>query len=185
MVTYIIRRVLISLLIVFLISIFAFSLMHVLPGDPARISLGEEASQEAVDELRAEWNLDKPLLTQYWLWVSGIFTKDFGESYAFNRPVYDIISERLPRTLAIGVPAIVIAAIFGVCFGILSAVKRGKWLDQVLSLLWSSNGFLFRDLRARQRTLQNMFIWQFCRCSACPFSCRLPSHGKRVQTCWK
>lgn len=135
MVTYIIRRVLISLLIVFLISIFAFSLMHVLPGDPARISLGEEASQEAVDELRAEWNLDKPLLTQYWLWVSGIFTKDFGESYAFNRPVYDIISERLPRTLAIGVPAIVIAAIFGVCFGILSAVKRGKWLDQVLTVI--------------------------------------------------
>ena len=135
MVTYIIRRVLISLLIVFLISIFAFSLMHVLPGDPARISLGEEASQEAVDELRAEWNLDKPLLTQYWLWVSGIFTKDFGESYAFNRPVYDIISERLPRTLAIGVPAIAIAAIFGVCFGILSAVKRGKWLDQVLTVI--------------------------------------------------
>ena len=79
--------------------------------------------------------MDKPLLTQYWLWVSGIFTKDFGESYAFNRPVYDIISERLPRTLAIGVPAIVIAAIFGVCFGILSAVKRGKWLDQVLTVI--------------------------------------------------
>lgn len=63
------------------------------------------------------------------------FTKDFGESYAFNRPVYDIISERLPRTLAIGVPAIAIAAIFGVCFGILSAVKRGKWLDQVLTVI--------------------------------------------------
>ena len=133
MTSYIIRRLLISRLLVFLISVFAFSLMHILPGDPARISLGEEASQEAVEALRSEWNLDKPLLTQYGLWVSGIFTKDFGESFAFNRPVYDIITERLPRTIAIGLPSIVLAAIVGVCFGILSAVKRGKWVDQVLT----------------------------------------------------
>ena len=133
MTSYIIRRLLISILLVFLISVFAFSLMHILPGDPARISLGEEASQEAVEALRSEWNLDKPLLTQYGLWVSGIFTKDFGESFAFNRPVYDIITERLPRTIAIGLPSIVLAAIVGVCFGILSAVKRGKWVDQVLT----------------------------------------------------
>ena len=133
MTSYIIKRLMISILLVFMISIFAFSLMHILPGDPARISLGEEASQEAVEALRVKWNLDKPLIVQYKLWISGVLTKDFGESFAFNRPVYDIISERLPRTIAIGLPAIIIAAILGVCFGVLSAVKRGKWQDQIIT----------------------------------------------------
>ena len=62
---FIMKRVLISILIIFLVSVFAFSLMHILPGDPVRLVLGEAAAQEDVDALRAELNLDKPLLEQY------------------------------------------------------------------------------------------------------------------------
>ena len=65
MARYFAKRLGISVIIIFLVSLFAFSLMHILPGDPARLVLGEEASQEDVDELRAQLNLDKPLVTQY------------------------------------------------------------------------------------------------------------------------
>ena len=131
---FIVKRVLISILIVFLVSIFAFSLMHILPGDPVRLVLGEAAAQEDVDALRAELNLDKPLLEQYWLWIKGIFQGDFGPSITYHRPVIDIMKERLPRTVAIGLPALLISVTLGACFGIISAVKRGTWLDQVISV---------------------------------------------------
>lgn len=130
---FIIKRVLISILIVFLVSVFAFSLMHILPGDPARLALGEAAAQADVDALRAKLNLDKPILEQYWIWISGIFRGDFGQSITYARPVSAIMGERLPRTVAIGLPALIFSVLFGVCFGIVSAVKRGSWVDQVIT----------------------------------------------------
>ena len=114
---FIIKRVLISIVVVFLVSVFAFSLMHILPGDPARLSLGEEASQEDVDALREELNLNKPVLEQYFIWISGIFRGDFGQSIQYHRPVLDIMQERLPRTVAIGLPTLVISTIIGIIGG--------------------------------------------------------------------
>ena len=84
---FIMKRVLISMLIIFLVSVFAFSLMHILPGDPVRLVLGEAAAQEDVDALRTELNLDKPLLEQYWLWINGILHGDFGPSITYHRSV--------------------------------------------------------------------------------------------------
>lgn len=133
MVKYIVNRLLISVLLVFLVSVFAFSLMHILPGDPARMVLGEDAKQEDVDALRAELNLDKPLTTQYYLWITGVMQGDFGDSVMYNRPVSAILQERLPRTISIGVPAIVIAAVFGIIFGVISAIKRGSWIDRLIT----------------------------------------------------
>ena len=132
---FIIKRVLISIVVVFLVSVFAFSLMHILPGDPARLSLGEEASQEDVDALREELNLNKPVLEQYFIWISGIFRGDFGQSIQYHRPVLDIMQERLPRTVAIGLPTLVISTIIGIAFGIISAIRRGKFIDQVITFL--------------------------------------------------
>lgn len=132
---FIIKRALISIVVVFLVSVFAFSLMHILPGDPARLSLGEEASQEDVDALREELNLNKPVLEQYFIWISGIFRGDFGQSIQYHRPVLDIMQERLPRTVAIGLPTLVISTIIGIAFGIISAIRRGKFIDQVITFL--------------------------------------------------
>jgi peptide/nickel transport system permease protein len=132
---YLVRRVLISVLVVFLVSLFAFSLMHILPGDPARLALGWEASQQDVEALRRELNLDKPLLSQYWLWIDDLFHGNFGQSIIYDRPIGDILKERLPRTVAIGVPALLISVILGIAFGIVSAVKRGKLIDQLLTFL--------------------------------------------------
>lgn len=132
---FILKRMLISILIVFLVSVFAFSLMHILPGDPARLALGEAANEEDVQALRVSLHLDKPVLEQYWIWIKGLFHGDFGQSITYARPVSDILSERLPRTVAIGLPALIIAVLFGLVFGVISAVKRGTWLDQTITFL--------------------------------------------------
>ena len=135
MYAFIAKRLLISLLIVFMVSIFAFSLMHILPGEPARLVLGEEASQETVDRLRAELNLDRPLPVQYVLWIQGVFNGDFGMSIFFRRPINDLLMERLPRTIALGIPALILSSVTGIAFGVITAIKRGGWLDKAITFL--------------------------------------------------
>ena len=134
MVKFIIKRILISLVIVFMVSVFAFFLMHILPGDPVRIVLGDEASVEDVNALREELHLNDPLISQYFKWISGIFTGDYGTSITYMRPAGEIISERLPKTVSIGLPALIIASVVGIVFGTVSAVRRGSKLDSALSL---------------------------------------------------
>jgi len=135
MITFILRRLLISLLVVFLVSVFVFSIMHILPGDPVRLAMGYEAAEEDVQRVREELNLTKPLVEQYLLWIKGLFEGNFGLSIVFHRTVAELLAERLPRTITIGIPAMIIAIIVGVGFGIISALKRGKWLDQVITLI--------------------------------------------------
>ena len=133
MTTYIIRRVLISILVVFIVSIFSFSLMHLMPGDPARLALGYEASEEDVQALRVTYNLDKPVLQQYFIWIKNLFKGELGDSVIHKRPVADMISERLPRTISIGICALIVGVPIGILFGILCAVKRGKFVDQIIT----------------------------------------------------
>lgn len=109
--------------------------MHLLPGDPVRIVLGDEASVEDMNALRERLHLNDPLVVQYLKWISGLFTGDYGTSITYMRPVKQIIDERLPKTIAIGLPALIIASIVGIAFGTLSAVKRGTKLDNILTIL--------------------------------------------------
>lgn len=131
---YIVKRLFTSFLVIILVTIFAFSLMHILPGDPARLVLGAEASQEDVDALRSELNLDKPIVTQYFIWIKGVLHGNLGKSIMYQRPVADIMRERVPRTLAIGLPALVLSVLFGVLFGVISAVRRGSLVDKTITL---------------------------------------------------
>jgi peptide/nickel transport system permease protein len=133
MTNYIIKRIVISVLIVFIVSVFSFSLLQIMPGDPARLALGYEASEEDVQALREEMNLDKPVVTQYILWIKDLMHGDLGESFIYKRPVKDILAERLPRTVNIGIMALLVAIPIGVVFGVTCAVKRGKFADQILT----------------------------------------------------
>lgn len=133
--TYIIKRVLISILIVFIVSVFCFSLLHVMPGDPARLALGYEASDEDVRALQEEMNLDKPIVTQYLLWLKGMFQGDMGRSVIYKQSVASLISARVPRTVSVGLIALVISAPLGILIGVICAVKRGKVIDQVLTFI--------------------------------------------------
>lgn len=131
---YIAKRLGVSLIIIFIVTVFSFSIIHVLPGDPARIALGEEADQAAVDALREKMNLDKPVLMQYFLWIEGIFHGDFGDSIVQRRPVATIIAERLPKTISLGIPALMLSVTLGLCSGIISAIRRGKPIDQCVTV---------------------------------------------------
>ena len=132
---YILKRLGISLIVVFLVSIITFGLVKILPGDPALLAMGTEASDEEVAEFHEKYNLDKPVVQQYLIWINGVFHGDLGDSIKFYRPAADCIFERLPRTISIGLPALIIASVLGIVFGIISAVWRGKLIDNIITFL--------------------------------------------------
>lgn len=135
MTNYIIKRTLAALLVIFIVSVFVFSIIHLLPGDPVRMALGGEAPEEDVQRIREAKNLNLPAPQQYLYWITGLFKGDFGDSLIQDRSVRQMFVERLPRTLAIGIPSFVIGIIIGILFGIISAIRRGKIIDQFITLL--------------------------------------------------
>lgn len=136
MTKYIIKKVLTAILLVLLVSFLVFILMQFLPGDPATIALGESATAEEIQAYRNEYGLNDPILVQYWNWISNIiFHWDFGKSILNARNVTEYISTRLPNTISIGLPGLVFGILIGLGVGILSAVKRGTWIDQTLTLI--------------------------------------------------
>lgn len=136
MTKYIIKKVLTAIVLVLLVSFLVFILMQFLPGDPATIALGQSATAEEIEEYRDEYGLNDPVLVQYWNWISNIiFHWDFGKSILNARDVTQYISERLPNSVSIGLPGLVFGVLIGLAVGILSAVKRGTWIDQTLTLI--------------------------------------------------
>ncbi len=134
MVTFIVRRLLLSLVVIWLVTLLSFTIMHIIPGDPAAIMLGAEASQEQIDDLRHELYLDQPLVAQYWHWISGVTTGDLGKSLKYQESVAKSISERLPITLNLSILALFLSVVFGVGAGIICAVRRGGILDSAVTI---------------------------------------------------
>lgn len=132
---FIVKRIFISIFVIFAVSIFSFMILQIMPGDPARLALGYEASEEDVQALREKLNLDKPIITQYVLWIKGVVQGDFGQSVIYKQPINKMMAERVPRTLTLGIPALLVAAPLGIIVGVISAVRRGKALDQILTFL--------------------------------------------------
>lgn len=132
---FVVKRLGISLVVILLISVFSFSLVHLLPGDPAVLALGSEASETDVENFREKYNLNKPITEQYLLWMKGMLQGDLGDSIAYSRPVLSCLAERLPRTVSIGLPALIISSILGILAGIISTVHRGKFVDNFITFL--------------------------------------------------
>jgi peptide/nickel transport system permease protein len=136
MTKYVIKKVATALFLIFLVSLLTFLLMQLLPGDPATIALGDAATAEEIQTYRDQYGLNAPVLVQYWNWITKIVLKgDFGKSILNARDVTAYIHERLPNTISIGLPALVFGVIFGLLIGIVSAIRRGTWIDQVLTFL--------------------------------------------------
>ena len=109
-------------------------------GDPVLMMLSRDGSavnQEAYDALEAELGLDQPVMTQYVNWITDLLHGDLGQSYSENRPVVEAIQDRLPRTLELAAAALVLACIIGIPLGIISAVRRGGFVDLGLTLISS------------------------------------------------
>jgi peptide/nickel transport system permease protein len=140
MTTYIIRRLIQAVAVLVLMTLIVFFVMRLLPGDPLIIYVAQTAELEAMppemlDELRHEFGLDKPIMVQYVNWVLGIFRGDFGTSIFYREKVSKLMLERFPVTLHLGVLALILGAILGILAGLLAAVRRGKWVDKIVTPL--------------------------------------------------
>jgi peptide/nickel transport system permease protein len=139
MISYIVRRLLQSAIIIILVSFGVFVAVRLLPGDPvyAIMSPGQAANltREQIDKVRHESGLDKPIFEQYFIWVKDLAHGNLGKSVIYKTEVSQAIVERLPRTLHIGILALIIGVIVGIPIGIIAAVRRGSWLDTVVTSL--------------------------------------------------
>lgn len=129
---FLLKRVLLSLLVLLGLSIVIFCISRVVPGDPARLALGDRASQEAVDALRAEMHLDEPLVVQYWEWLQGVLHGNFGKSLTTKRLVMDDIKAYLPATLELGIFGAILMVGLSILFGTLAAKYKNKWVDTLI-----------------------------------------------------
>src|SRR6266545_4015592 len=123
------RRIVGSIPVIVGISFLIFLLMHIAPGDPVTLLLGDDATPADVERTRHEWGLDKPLLVQYWDFLSRAITGDFGRSLKFNESVMKLIGERLPATLELAFVSLCIAIMIAVPLGVYSAIKHNSFLD--------------------------------------------------------
>lgn len=129
MLAYVIRRLLHTVLVVFAISLLIFFSVR-LTGDPVSVMFqAGEPTKAAIEEVRSNLGLDKPLYVQYGIFLQGLLSFDFGESFRSGMPVMDLIMERVGATLALAIGGIVVAVLIAFPVGILSAVKRGSGVD--------------------------------------------------------
>lgn len=126
---YIVRRVFELVLVLFVVSIFAFFLIRLAPGDPAVVLAGEHATKEILQEIREKWGLDKPLIVQYFIWLKSALKGDFGRSVRTGDSVLKELLYRFPNTFELSLFAMIIATVVGVFAGVVSAVKRKSFWD--------------------------------------------------------
>lgn len=124
------RRIITLIPTIFGVVTLVFAFLHIVPGDPVDVMLGETARQADKAALRAEMGLDKPILEQYAIYIKGIATGDLGKSFSYRKPVLEIIASRLPATLELAGWALAIALVVSIPLGVLAAVNRGNAMDQ-------------------------------------------------------
>ncbi len=137
MLRFLLNRFGTMLLTMLVISMLVFFIAEVVPIDPARNALGRYASQQKVDELRAEMGLDRPVLVRYVDWITSALRGDFGESIHYSRPVRDLVSVRLGRSLALAGLGFVFMIPLGLALGCIAGITEGKLLDRIISLTGS------------------------------------------------
>ncbi|MFW5695508.1 MAG: nickel ABC transporter permease [Alkalispirochaeta sp.] len=126
---YIVRRLLLTIPVVFGVSLIVFSIIRLLPGDPARALAGVNASPQYIQQVRDRYGLDDPIHIQYGRFMQGLVTGDLGNSTFSRRPVTTEIGERFPRTLTLASISLLIATVVGVSAGIVSATRRNSIFD--------------------------------------------------------
>jgi peptide/nickel transport system permease protein len=134
MTSYVLRRVGLALLTLFLLSIIIFFAGEVLPGNPGRAILGPFAAESAVKALDQQLGVNRPILTQYWTWLTGILHGDLGTSYQFRAPVSTFLWPALGRSLKLAAVAFVIVVPVSIVGGVLAALYRGRLVDRSISV---------------------------------------------------
>ena len=141
MVKYILRRLLLLVPVLFIVTVLISSLVYMSPGDPVRVMLGLRANQEAVDKIREELGLNQPIYIRYCHWLGKVMRGDLGRSLQRNEPVLEMIMERFPASLELGAFALMVAVVLAIPAGVVSATRVNTWVDNLLSfisLFWVS-----------------------------------------------
>ena len=138
MLIYLVRRIAIIVPTLFFVSLIIFGLQQLLPGDPALALAGEQRDPQVIAFLRTKYHLDEPLPVRYALWLGGVVHGDLGDSVRINRPVRDLVLEKLPVTAELASLALLIALQIGIPAGVISAVRSGGIVDYAANVfaLW-------------------------------------------------
>src|SRR4030066_2328890 len=139
MLQYIVRRIFLSIPVLFGILLVTFAMARLIPGDPCRAILGEKATKAVCDQFIREKGLDKPLHIQFGIYVSEMVRGDFGRSFRFGMPVTRLLVERLPMTIELSISAMLVSILVGIPLGIISAVRHNSWVD-VVTMIWANIG---------------------------------------------
>lgn len=127
----VVRRLIFLVFVLIGLSLVTFTLSHIVPSDPARMIAGPRASPTAVEKIRQDYGLDRPLHEQYLRYMAGVVRFDFGESLSSRRPVNEDLKRYLPATVELTLYAMLFAVTAGIPLGVVSAVKRNTWIDAV------------------------------------------------------
>ena len=130
MLTFLVRRLVLSIPTLLGVLAVVFLLLYVAPGDPVQEMVGERADAATIERLRRELRLDDPLHVQFGHYAGGVLRGDLGRSYITNRPIMDDIAERFPKTLLLAGAAMTLASVLGISLGVLSARRPGGFVDR-------------------------------------------------------
>ena len=134
MAIYLLRRLGLAIITLFLLSVIIFFAGQVLPGNPARSILGPLAAQSAVRALDHQLGIDRPLLAQYWTWITGMFHGNMGESYQYQSPVEPLLRAALTNSAKLAALALIVIIPLGIVGGVIAALNAGRPLDRIISL---------------------------------------------------
>ena len=135
MLSFILRRILIAIPTLILVSMFVFALQKLLPGDPILVMAGEDRDPEVNALLREKYRMNEPLVMQYLYWAGDVLRGDLGISLRTNEPVLDLIASKLPVTIQLAIMSMLFAMLIGIPAGILSAVRKGTWVDWLANVV--------------------------------------------------
>lgn len=129
MLKFILKRLALGLSVAFTVSLATFLLLN-LAADPAAMVAGEDATQDAIEQIRVQFGFDRPLYVRFFEWLGSIMTGDFGDSYYWKQPVFDLLVDRAPVTLTLAAGALTVTVVVGLTLGVLAALKPNGWLDR-------------------------------------------------------
>ncbi len=131
---FLLRRFVQSVILIFLLIVINFFLIHLAPGDPATYLAGQSGNEEYYQFIRAKFGLDKPLLTQLWVYLTQILQGDFGYSLSYQQPVSSVILSRVPATVLLTLSSMIIATCFGVVLGVETARRENSLFDRLANI---------------------------------------------------
>jgi len=133
MLSFLLRRLAAVLPVLLVVSLVVFLILRLAPGDPAAVIAGNSATNEDIAQIRTQLGLDRSIPVQYGIWIGRVLQGDLGFSYYLNKPVTELIAQRIEPTLALAVGTVILAVLIAVPLGTLAAWRLGGWLDRLLS----------------------------------------------------